>query len=203
MRQITDDIRNQLNIPRYDINDETSYTMNEPDLQTHETNSRYLHSQNGNQTEVKAEIHNEAEMNGTMETTLKSKASKESTEQSADTYNFKSTEDDDLYSTIRSEANNTANLTDTQTIKTYQISIKEMDEGEEEDGDLGEQNNDLGQQNGYHDHSQDNTNDDNDDEEDYEDDIYEDEGDDEDEEEEEVQQGTDPTATYRTDDDEF
>ncbi|KAH3846436.1 hypothetical protein DPMN_088737 [Dreissena polymorpha] len=207
LHQITDDIRQQLNIPRYDMDDDTSLSMTKTDnplmngtnLDLDKYTAGYGHLKKG-----RGETNVELEETGLNET---SKTSKVSEDQSADTYNFKSTEDDDLYSTIQSDMNNTATLNDTQALKTYQMSINEQEELEESeiddrhsvndkrgDGLNGEGsvvNSHTGEVVDHHDYD--------DEEEEEEDDYvddYEDEGDDEDE-----AQPTEPTATYRTDDD--
>ncbi|WAR18228.1 SPAT7-like protein, partial [Mya arenaria] len=136
LHQITDDIRQQLNIPRYDINDDTSLSMtkiDEPLVNGVDHNlDKYLNMERrAGQRGLADQELEDGGLDGTLETSGVSRASKVSTEPSADTYNFKSTEDDDVYSTIRSDMNNTANLTDTQALRTYQASINEKDEFEE------------------------------------------------------------------------
>lgn len=236
MYQITDNIRKELNIPRYDINDNTSLSMTRgTDNVNYDTMDSTLEKymspdfkpSRGRGHDADAEIG----MNGTLDTSLKSRASKVSTEQSADSYPFKSTEDEELYSTIRSDMNNTANLTDTLALKTYQKSINEQEELE--DGEVEEESVEEGEvhvrgqsreinqraERGRREHSEVEAGEINvrdqekvkevstantsalasEEEEEYDED-YEDEGDDEEEEEHHT---TEPTATYRTDDDDF
>ncbi|XP_053408721.1 spermatogenesis-associated protein 7 homolog isoform X2 [Mercenaria mercenaria] len=209
MHEILDNIRKELDIPRYDIDDDTSLSMTQdtepfPQNGMDSTLEKYMSPDfkpskfRGHDT-----IDNEAGMSGTLETSMKSRASKVSTEQSADSYPFKSTEDDELYSTIRSDMNNTANLTDTLALKTYQMSINEQEELEE--GEVNESHEEgevtpreQGEVNARAISTADNsTRVSEDEEEDDYDDDYEDEGDDEDD----GHHTTEPTATYRTDDD--
>lgn len=213
MHQITDDIRQQLNIPRYDINDDTSLSMTKdtPPVQNglDDDLEKYINlNRNKHVHEGPMDMEADVGLSNTLEfESLKSKTSKVSTEPSADTYNFKSTEDDDVYSTIRSDMNNTTNLTDTQALRTYQASINEQEELEEgeippesvgaveagskvtvrEIHDVSERDEDDG------------GDDYEDDDDDYGDDDYEDDGDDE--QDEDGHHTTEPTATYRTDDD--
>lgn len=214
MHQILDDIRQQLNIPRYDINDDTSLTMTQDqprmengmdaNLEKYMDPARYKNKNHGLDN-------TDADLGNTLEASMKSKTSKVSTEPSADTYNFKSTEDDDVYSTIRSDMNNTANLAGTQTLKTYQASInerEELEEGEIPQGTLDnytvsvteireEDERSASEINGVVTKKDEEEADDDDD---YDDDDYEDDGDDE-SEDEDGPHTTEPTATYRTDDD--
>lgn len=213
MHQITDDIRQQLNIPRYDINDDTSLSMTknsqpvqnglDDDLEKYIKQNRNKHVNQG-PMDMEADIG----LSNTLEfESLKSKTSKVSTEPSADTYNFKSTEDDDVYSTIRSDMNNTTNLTDTLALRTYQASINEQEELEE--GEIPPESVGTVEPGSkvtvreIHDVSgrdEDDGGDDyEDDDDDYGDDDYEDDGDDE--QDEDGHHTTEPTATYRTDDD--
>jgi len=208
MHGIVDDIRQQLGIQRYDINDDTSLTMTQSrgpvengvdvDIDRYIDPNRYIR-----RDDTDAELG----LSNTMETSIKSKASKVSSEPSADTYNFKSTEDDDVYSTIRSDMNNTANLNGTQTLKSYEACIDELDELEE--GEIPEEPRKLGVVTVRELPAEDNRSvserksdiEEEYEEDEYEDDEYEDDGDDETDDD---QHTTERTATYRTDnDDEF
>lgn len=137
MHEVTDNIRKELNIPRYDIDDDTSLSMTQdPESYNHNGTDEALEKYMSPDYKPNARHHHDnmnanAGMSGTLETSIKSRASKVSTEQSVDSYPFKSTEEDEIYSTIRSDMNNTTNLSDTQTLKTYQMSINEQEELEE------------------------------------------------------------------------
>lgn len=230
MHEVTDNIRKELNIPRYDIDDDTSLSMTQdPDSYNHnctdETLEKYMSPDYKPSVRHHEYTNAEAGMNGTLETSIKSRASKVSTEQSVDSYPFKSTEEDEVYSTIRSDMNNTTNLSDTQALKTYQMSINKQEELEEgevegtvEEGEVnvraeeGEVNvravervvNVRAEQGEVTASTADNsvrvTEDEEEDEDDIYDDDYEDDGDDE---EDDGPQTTEQTATYRTDDDDF
>lgn len=219
MHQILDDIRHQLNIPRYDINDDTSLTMTQDQssmengmdtsLEKYMNPERYKARDKGlDSTDADLGFSN------TLETSMKSKTSKVSTEPSADTYNFKSTEEDELYSTIRSDMNNTANLAGTQTLKTYQACINEREELEEGEipQDTGEdyivtvtevpEGEKMSEKNPIINKIDEREEEDEEDDDEYDDDIYEDDGDDE-TEDEDGPRTTERTATYHTDDDDF
>lgn len=176
--------------------------MNGTDLDLDRYMNRGGHT--GGRVQGHYEVGEEGGMNGTLETSGRSKHSRVSEEQSADTYNFKSTEDDEIYSTIRSDLNNTANLTDTQALKTYQASINEQEELEEGEIDVRPSRTVQvqPQTRGNVDKSDKvqvrETEDEEEDEDEYDDD-YEDEGDDE----EDDGQQSEKSATYRTDDDDF
>lgn len=213
MQEMLDSIRKELGIPRYDIEDDTSLSMTNATETYHEngmdsTLEKYM-SPDYKPSKFKDNntFDSDAGLNGTMEASIKSRASKVSTEQSADSYPFKSGDDDELYSTIRSDMNNTANLTDTQALKTYQMSINEQEELEE--GEVISESHEEGEVtprsqprevNVRAVSSADNSAKVSEEEEDDYDDDYEDDGDDEDDD---GHHTTEPTATYRTDDDDF
>ncbi|XP_060569121.1 glutamic acid-rich protein-like isoform X2 [Ruditapes philippinarum] len=210
MHEILDSIRKELDIPRYDIDDDTSLNM---------TNVTEPYNENGIDSTIEPYMSpdykpskfrghhtfdSETGLNGTMDASIKSRASKVSTVPSADSYPFKSADDDELYSTIRSDMNNSANLTDTQALKTYQMSINEQEELEE--GEVNESHEEGEVTPREHQRevnvravstADNSTRVSEEEEEDYDDD-YEDDGDDEDDD---GHHTTEPTATYRTDDD--
>lgn len=213
MHELLDSIRKELNIPRYDIDDDTSLSMTK-DTETFQQNGmddtleKYM-SPDFKPSKVRNydTLDNDTGMSGTLETSIKSRASKVSTEQSTDSYPFKSTEDEELYSTIRSDMNNTKNLSDTQALKTYQMSINEQEELEQGEVEASAEEGEVtikedGEVNIRAVSTADNSTRVTEDEEedDIYDDDYEDDGDDEDED---GHHTTEPTATYRTDDDDF
>lgn len=200
-----------MDIPRYDIDDDASFSM------TKDTDSFHVNGTDENLEKFMAPDYKPSKYRGqdtldmdgdTLGGSLQSRMSRVSTEQSADSYPFKSTEDDELYSTIRSDMNNTNNLTDTLALKTYQASINEQDEIEEGEVEIRDDANEIedgevetrGSVKADHDSVRVTEDEEEDDEDEYDDDDYEDEGDDE---EDDGNHTTEPTATYRTDDDDF
>ena len=137
MHQCCDQIRTELNIPRYDIKDETSFPHDRIEPESHHGNDLHLHTRALHEPSLQDRNHLDvAGLNGTLDTSMKSRASRGSSGhvdshdtshvESHDTYNFKSTGSEDMFSTIRSEANN-ATLSDTQALKEYQQTISQQD----------------------------------------------------------------------------
>ena len=137
MHQCCDQIRTQLNIPRYDIKDDTTYTHGESVPTHHHMSDLHLATETSHDPSLQDRTHLDVNaMNGTLDTSLKSRASKASSGhldsrdsshiESHDTYNFKSTGSEDMFSTIRTDANN-ATLGDTQALREYQQTITQQD----------------------------------------------------------------------------
>ena len=137
MHQCCDQIRTQLNIPRYDIKDDTTYTHGESEPTHHPMTDLHLPTETSLEPSLQGRTHLEVNgMNGALDTSLKSRASKASSGhldsresshvESHDTYNFKSTGSEDMFSTIRTDVNN-ATLGDTQALREYQQTITQQE----------------------------------------------------------------------------
>ena len=152
MHQCCDQIRTQLNIPRYDIKDDITFTQGKSEPTHHHMTDLHLPTESL-EPSLQDRSHLEvAGMNGALDTSMKSRTSKASSGhldshdtshvESHDTYNFKSTGSEDMFSTIRTDANNT--LGDTQALREYQQTISQQEaivvrEDSESEGEVGYQ----------------------------------------------------------------
>ena len=135
MHQCCDQIRTELNIPRYDLQDDTTFTHDTAAPVPHHGADLHLHTKTSVEPSTQDRYQLEvAALNGTLDASMRSRTSKASSGhldtshvESHDTYNFKSTGSEDMFSTIRSDANNNATLSDTQALREYQQTISQQD----------------------------------------------------------------------------